>query len=70
MTNLSARDVEILKSESRFFHAGALAFALGFGDSYGCHYGMRSTRFEAAAEFKRGHAAAVSDSLRQLATAA
>jgi hypothetical protein len=55
MTNrLTARDVEILKSEGRYAHAGALSFILDLGSIYGCHYGMRSTRDQAMREFVEG----------------
>lgn len=58
---LTSRDIENLKSDGRFFHAGALAAALGQPASYGCHYGMRSTRAYAIDQFQAGHAAAISD---------
>jgi hypothetical protein len=54
MTKLSSQDVERLKSEGRFVHAGALAAALGLNLNYGCHYGMRSTRDGAMAAFRDG----------------
>lgn len=54
-------DIEKLKSEGHFFAAGALAFATEQTDAYGCHYGMRSDRDAAIAEFKRGFAAAAAD---------
>jgi hypothetical protein len=55
MTNrLTHADVEALKSEGRYVHAGALAAALGENLAYGCHYGMRSTRDGAMAAFRDG----------------
>jgi hypothetical protein len=51
---LTHADVEKLKSEGRFVHAGALAAALGGNLNYGCHYGMRSTRDGAMAAFRDG----------------
>lgn len=53
-TQLTSQDVERLKSEGRFVHAGALAAALGDNLSYGCHYGMRATRDGAMAAFRDG----------------
>jgi hypothetical protein len=61
MNQLTNRDVENLKSDGRFFHAGALAAALGQPNTYGCHYGMRSSREWAIEEFQAGHAAALRD---------
>jgi hypothetical protein len=62
MTNqLTARDVEQLKSEGRYQHAGALSFILGLGGVYGCHYGMRSTRVQAMQEFVHGFMYAETD---------
>lgn len=53
--------VEILKSDGRFFHAGALAFIRGDSNNYGCHYGMRSSRAFAIDEFRAGFASAERD---------
>jgi len=58
---LTFRDVELLKSEGRYYHAGALAAALGGLESYGCHYGMKSTRYLAATAFIEGFRAAERD---------
>ena len=44
-----------LKSEGRYFHAGAYAAMIGYGRSYGCHFGMRSTRDYAMDEFYQGY---------------
>jgi len=45
---LTFRDVELLKSEGRYYHAG-------------CHYGMKSTRYLAATAFIEGFRAAERD---------
>lgn len=58
MTTLTARDVENLKSDGLFFTAGAMQFQLGHALSYGCHYGLRSTRDHDVAEFRAGYEAA------------
>jgi hypothetical protein len=50
--------VEALKGQGMMFAAGALAKQLGHGDSYGCHFGMRSTVERDRAEFHRGYASA------------
>jgi hypothetical protein len=55
---LSQQVVEQLKGDARHFHAGALAAMLGLPNAYGCHYGMRSTREDAAEAFRQGHAEA------------
>lgn len=49
-----AQGVEILKHAGLFDEAGRLAFAIRLGRSYGCHYGMRSTREAAVAAFQAG----------------
>ena len=49
-----ARSIDDLKSEGRYFHAGALAYSQGRDAAYGCHFGMRSTLETARAEFKNG----------------
>lgn len=47
--------VDTLKSEGHMFVAGALAASLGMDrDSYGCHFGMRSTIEKDRAEYVRG----------------
>lgn len=46
---------ETLKQADRFYDAGRLAFRLGHPNTYGCHYGMRSTRDAAAAAFAEGY---------------
>jgi hypothetical protein len=48
-------EVERLKGEGRYFHAGVVAAAQGDDNGYGCHFGMRSSLEYARAEFKRGH---------------
>jgi hypothetical protein len=53
--------IENLKSQKRFAHAGALAFALGCDDYYGCHYGMRQDREAAMVAFRQGWATARQD---------
>jgi len=54
MNRLTARDVEILKSQGRYQHAGALSYILDLGSIYGCHYGMRSDLAEAKRAFVEG----------------
>jgi hypothetical protein len=56
MTNngLTFQDVERLKNEGRYFHAGALAWSIGHDDNYGCHYGMCSDRAYAIREYRQG----------------
>jgi len=46
---------EQLKSECKFFEAGANAFANKEGRTYGCHYGMRSTRWDDMTQFYKGY---------------
>lgn len=58
MSKPTTRSVEELKSEGLFFTAGAMAFQLGQGRTYGCHYGMRSTLDADRDEFYRGYDAA------------
>ena len=54
--------IEIFKSESRYRHAGALAFILGCDASYGCHYGMQGlNRAFAKSEFAAGYIQAMRD---------
>ena len=55
---INARTIETLKAEGMFFAAGALQFQLGHALSYGCHYGMRSTRDANISEFRNGYIAA------------
>lgn len=50
--------LHVLKSEGHYFAAGALAFSIGHDRSYGCHFGMRSTRDAAIEAFNRGYDAA------------
>lgn len=50
--------VHVLKMEGQFFAAGAVAFAAGHDRTYGCHFGMRSTRDAAIEAFYRGWDAA------------
>lgn len=41
---VTSRTIDDLKSAGHMFAAGALAHALGLQEqSYGCHFGMRST---------------------------
>lgn len=47
--------VETLKSKSKYYAAGVMAATLQHSCNYGCHYGMRSTRAAAIAEFYRGY---------------
>ena len=51
----TARQINDLKAEGNYFEAGKLARQLGFDDSYGCHFGMRSELEKARAEFKLGY---------------
>jgi hypothetical protein len=50
----TARQIDELKSEGRYFEAGKLARELGRDDNYGCHFGLRSELEKARAEFKLG----------------
>ncbi len=68
MTATPTRTVEDFKAEGLFFTAGALAFQIGLPRSYGCHYGMRSTKDADAAEFYRGYDAADGEPNRALLT--
>lgn len=56
MTN-TARQIDNLKAEGRYFEAGVLARQSGLTDDYGCHFGMRSELEKARAEFKLGYSA-------------
>lgn len=56
--NITTRTVDDLKEANHFFAAGALAWQLGHGRAYGCHFGMRSTVERDRAEFFRGYDAA------------
>ena len=47
--------VEDLKAQGEYEEAGKLAASLGHYRSYGCHYGMKSTRLRAIEEFYRGY---------------
>ena len=47
--------IDKLKSDGRYFHAGAYAAMAGYGRAYGCHFGPRSERDAAIAEFQRGY---------------
>ena len=51
MTN----QIDTLKSEGRYFKAGVAARQEGRECYYGCHFGMRSTRDRAIAEFTAGY---------------
>lgn len=51
----TARQIDILKSEGRYFEAGVLARQLGRDDNYGCHFGLRSDLEKAREEFKLGY---------------
>ena len=51
----TARQIDTLKSEGRYFEAGVLARQIGHTDSYGCHFGMRSELEKAREEFKLGY---------------
>ena len=54
--------VEMLKQSDAVFAAGAVAHKLGYErNSYGCHYGMRSTLQRDRAEFERGWDASSND---------
>lgn len=51
--------IDDLKSAGHMFAAGALAHALGLGvNSYGCHFGMRSTLELDKASYAAGWASA------------
>jgi len=52
---LTRQDVERLKAEARYRHAGSLAFIIGDEPVFGCHYGMRSSRDFAIAEFREAY---------------
>lgn len=47
--------IDELKSEGRYFEAGIAARQAGEGCHYGCHFGMRSERARAIAEFEAGY---------------
>ena len=52
---VTSRTIDDLKSEGHFFAAGALAHALGYpSNSYGCHFGMRSTLGASKAAYRAG----------------
>jgi hypothetical protein len=53
--DFTARQIDELKSEGRYFEAGVAARQAGEGCHYGCHYGMRSERARAIAEFEAGY---------------
>lgn len=48
------RQIEEQKSQGNYEEAGKLAAFFGHDRSYGCHFGMRSTRLRAIEEFNRG----------------
>jgi hypothetical protein len=50
----TARNIEDLKADGLYFDAGKLARQLGHDRSYGCHYGLKSDRARAIAEFEAG----------------
>jgi len=64
-TVAAAQEIARLKSEARFFHAGALAFIADHGPRYGCHFGMTSTRRAAMANFEAGYTTARADARMQ-----
>jgi len=55
------KNVSTLKSECRYFEAGAAAAKLDWGRNttegreYGIHFGMRSTRAAAITEYQNGY---------------
>ena len=51
--------LDTLKSDGRYFHAGAFAAMAGYDRYYGCHYGMRSSRAYAMAQFYAGYDEAI-----------
>lgn len=51
-------DPEALKAAGRYRAAGAAAYRAGRDSSYGCHYGLRSGRSQAADEYRAGWQAA------------
>ena len=57
---MAFRLVDTLKSEGRYFEAGKAAYAdCPTHNSYGCHFGMRSSLAFAKYEFARGFAEAM-----------
>lgn len=55
MTISTARQIDNLKADGRYFEAGVLARQSGHDDNYGCHFGFRSELEKARAEFKQGY---------------
>lgn len=54
MQQINRQTVDAMKNDHPFA-AGALAASLGMDrDSYGCHFGMRSTNDHCRAEFAKG----------------
>ena len=51
----TARQIDDLKIEGRYFEAGVLARQSGYDDNYGCHFGFHSELEKARAEFKLGY---------------
>ena len=51
----TARQIDALKAEGRYFEAGKLARELGHTPDYGCHFGLRSELKKARAEFELGY---------------
>ena len=51
----TARQIDELKSEGRYFEAGKLARELGRDCYFGCHFGLRSERDRAVEEFTAGY---------------
>lgn len=49
-----SNSIEELKAEGDYRLAGRLAYALRRERIYGCHYGLRITRDQSAAEFYLG----------------
>jgi len=54
-TVITIRQIEGEKSLGNYRRAGELRALLGLDRYYGCHYGMRSTRDAAKAEFEAGY---------------
>jgi len=62
MQTINRQTIEALKAAGHMFAAGALAYELREPiNSYGCHYGMRSSLVGDREEFERGWKAAKAD---------
>lgn len=59
------QEVERLKSTGKYRDAGALAHKIGRDDSYGQHFGMKSSRAYAIKEFQAGHAEAAAKAMKK-----